>query len=111
MDVSNSSLYDGGSAAVEAVLMALHSRPRANRVVVLQSVHPEYRQILATYLANVEVELVTVPTPGRLAVMSIVNRNPLTPAAGSDADVRLTRSGIPATEPSKYIVIVPAAAS
>ena len=60
MDVSNSSLYDGGSAAAEAVLMAVHATQRSGRVVVAGSVHPEYRQILATYLANLGVELVAV---------------------------------------------------
>ncbi len=63
MDVSNSSLYDGGSAAAEAVLMALSATRRAGRVVIAESLHPEYRQILATYLANLDTELVTVPTP------------------------------------------------
>jgi len=62
-DVSNSSLYDGGSAAAEAVLMALGATRRSARVVVAQSVHPEYRQILATYLANLDAELITVGTP------------------------------------------------
>jgi glycine dehydrogenase subunit 1 len=60
MDVSNSSLYDGGSAAVEAVLMALDVTRRAGRVVVAESVHPEYRQILKTYLANFPTEIVTL---------------------------------------------------
>lgn len=69
MDVSNASLYDGGSAVTEAVLMALTVSQRHSRVVIAGSVHPEYRQILATYLANLEPELVTVPTPnGRLLV-------------------------------------------
>ena len=63
MDVSNSSLYDGGSAAVEAVLMAMAATRRSGRVLVAASVHPEYRQILATYLANQDVELVTLGTP------------------------------------------------
>jgi len=63
MDVSNSSLYDGGSAAAEAVLMAMHATRRSGRLVVAESVHPEYRQILATYLRNLDVELVTVGTP------------------------------------------------
>jgi glycine dehydrogenase subunit 1 len=63
MDVSNASLYDGGSAAVEAVLMALSATRRFGRVVTASSTHPEYRQIIATYLANMNVELVTVPTP------------------------------------------------
>jgi glycine dehydrogenase subunit 1 len=63
MDVSNSSLYDGGSAAAEAVLMALGASGRSARVVVAQSVHPEYRQVLATYLANLNTELITIGTP------------------------------------------------
>ena len=63
MDVSNASLYDGGSAATEAVLMAIHATGRSGRVVTARSVHPEYRQILETYLLNIGVELVTVGTP------------------------------------------------
>src|SRR5206468_8129127 len=52
MDVSNASLYDGGSAVAEAVLMALTVTGRTGRVVLAGSVHPEYRQIVRTYLAN-----------------------------------------------------------
>jgi glycine dehydrogenase subunit 1 len=63
MDYSNSSLYDGGSAAAEAVLMAMSATRRPGRVLIARSVHPEYRQILATYLANLDVELVTLDTP------------------------------------------------
>jgi len=64
MDVSNASLYDGGSAAAEAVLMAINATGRGQRVLVADSVHPEYRQILATYLATLDTELVTIPTAG-----------------------------------------------
>jgi glycine dehydrogenase subunit 1 len=64
MDYSNSSLYDGGSAVAEAVLMAMSVNRRPGRVLVAKSVHPDYRQILATYLANLDVELVTLDTPG-----------------------------------------------
>ncbi|MCG8584482.1 MAG: aminomethyl-transferring glycine dehydrogenase subunit GcvPA [Pirellulales bacterium] len=64
MDVSNASLYDGGSAAAEAVLMAMSSTRRYGRVVTAGSVHPEYRKIVETYLENFETEVVTVETPG-----------------------------------------------
>jgi glycine dehydrogenase subunit 1 len=63
MDVSNASLYDGGSAAVEAAMMCLAATKRHGRVVTAASVHPEYRQILETYLRNLDVELVTIGTP------------------------------------------------
>ncbi len=62
MDVSNASMYDGGSAAAEAVLMAMHATGR-RRIVTAESIHPEHRQILATYLANQGAELVTLETP------------------------------------------------
>ncbi len=62
MDVSNASLYDGGSAVAEAVIMAMQSTRRWNRVVTTASVHPEYRRNLGTYLANLHTELVTVGT-------------------------------------------------
>ena len=60
MDVSNASLYDGGSAVAEAVLMALTVSGRRESVVLAGSVHPEYRLILQTYLANLNCKLVTV---------------------------------------------------
>ncbi|HEU5116227.1 MAG TPA: aminomethyl-transferring glycine dehydrogenase subunit GcvPA, partial [Isosphaeraceae bacterium] len=61
MDVSNASLYDGGSAVAEAVMMAFSVSKRSGRVVVSGSVHPEYRATLKTYLANLAHEVVTVP--------------------------------------------------
>jgi len=63
MDVSNASLYDGGSAAAEAVLMCMSATRRHGKVVTAQNVHPEYRQILKTYFANLDTELVTVGAP------------------------------------------------
>jgi glycine dehydrogenase subunit 1 len=68
MDVSNASLYDGGSAAMEAVLLCMSVTRRSRKVVVAASVHPEYRQIIETYLVNLDAELITVGTPdGKLA--------------------------------------------
>jgi len=68
MDVSNASLYDGGSAAAEAMLMSMSITRRHQRVVTSETVHPEYRQILETYLQGFDTELITLPAPeGRVA--------------------------------------------
>jgi glycine dehydrogenase subunit 1 len=64
MDVANASLYEGGSAVAEAVIMAINITERKGDVIVPDTVHPEYRQVLATYLANLGVKLVTIPCPG-----------------------------------------------
>lgn len=61
MDVSNASLYEGGTALSEAVFMAMRCTRRHRRVVILGSVHPEYRNVVDTYLANLDCEVVTVP--------------------------------------------------
>jgi glycine dehydrogenase subunit 1 len=63
LDVANASLYEGGSSVAEAVMMALTVTRRTGKVVVAESVHPEYRRTLATYLANLEPRVETLPTP------------------------------------------------
>ncbi len=63
MDVSNASLYEGGTAVSEAAFMAMRFTGRHEKVVVLGSVHPEYREVLATYLSNLKCELVVIPAP------------------------------------------------
>jgi glycine dehydrogenase subunit 1 len=63
LDVANASLYEGGSGVAEAVLMALNVADGRREVLVAESVHPEYRQVLATYLANLNAKVVTLPTP------------------------------------------------
>src|ERR1700758_2544559 len=48
MDVANASMYDGSTGAAEAVMMAVRVTGR-HKAVVARSVHPEYREVLATY--------------------------------------------------------------
>src|SRR5262249_43216210 len=67
LDVANASLYEGGSAVAEAIVMALNVMPKRRKVLVAESVHPEYRLGLCTYPANHDIEIGTFPTPnGRL---------------------------------------------
>ncbi|MFO0870557.1 MAG: aminomethyl-transferring glycine dehydrogenase subunit GcvPA [Pirellulales bacterium] len=72
LDVSNASLYDGGSAVAEAALLSMSVTQRPRRVVTTASVHPEYREIIRTYFACLGAELVTVPAPdGRVDLAAL----------------------------------------
>ena len=51
MDVANASMYDGSTAVPEAAMMAVRATGK-RRVLVARSVHPEYREVLATYARN-----------------------------------------------------------
>ncbi len=57
MDVANASLYEGASALAEACLLAARETGRS-RVVVAQSLHPEYRQTVQTYLKQSGIRVV-----------------------------------------------------
>lgn len=67
MEVSNASLYDGASALAEAVLMAVRAnrRSRARKILVPRSLHPVYRQVVATIVSNQNIELVELPFDSR----------------------------------------------
>ena len=66
MDVSNASLYDGASSAAEAVLMSINAM-RRRKVVLPTSLHPEYRSTIATYLENLDAEVIELETPTGIA--------------------------------------------
>ena len=63
LEVANASLYEGGSAVAEAMLMALGITGRTGEVLIAESVHPEYRQTLHTYVANLNCRVKELPTP------------------------------------------------
>jgi glycine dehydrogenase subunit 1 len=60
MEVSNASMYDGASSLAEAVLMA-HRITKRKKVLLSQSVHPEYRRVIQTYIDPDQQEIVLIP--------------------------------------------------
>ncbi|MCK6480675.1 MAG: aminomethyl-transferring glycine dehydrogenase subunit GcvPA [Planctomycetaceae bacterium] len=55
MDVSNASMYEGGSACAEACLMAVRVNGKGRRkILVSRGLHPEYLRITETYLRNIK---------------------------------------------------------
>lgn len=80
MDVSNASLYDGGSALAEAALMAVRiKRSKATRILVPSCVHPFYRKVLHTILGQQGIEIEAVPFDLQQGVVSteqLANINP-----------------------------------
>jgi glycine dehydrogenase subunit 1 len=60
MEAANSSMYDGSTSLAEAALLS-SSVTRNKKIVVSETVHPEYRQVLATYAHGRRLEVVTVP--------------------------------------------------
>jgi glycine dehydrogenase subunit 1 len=61
MDVVNASMYDMGSAAAEAVLMALRVNRGRSKVVLPANMNPLHRKVVETYTWPLGVKLVTVP--------------------------------------------------
>ncbi len=59
MDIANASMYDGGSACAEAILMAHRiARGKKNKALVSNKLNPEYKEVIKTYCWAGEIELI-----------------------------------------------------
>lgn len=56
MDVANATVYDGGTACAEAILMACRVAKKY-KVCVLNSLNPEYKKIIETYTYSQDIEI------------------------------------------------------
>ncbi len=63
LDVTNASLYDGGTALVEAVNLAC-THSKRSRVFVSRGIHPHYREMIQTYAKGSGHEIVEVGLSG-----------------------------------------------
>lgn len=59
-EIANASMYDGASAAAEAVMMASNIK-RKKRVVVSEGLHPDARATIQTYVKHLDIEVVEAP--------------------------------------------------
>ncbi len=57
MEIANASMYDGSTGAAEAIMMAVRVTGR-DGAVIARTVHPEYREVVATYAQHQEIPLV-----------------------------------------------------
>jgi glycine dehydrogenase subunit 1 len=66
MDVSNASVYDGGSGLAEAVLMAIRAnrKTRSRKVLCAGSLNPFYRAATDAIVRNQGIELLELPANG-----------------------------------------------
>ncbi|AKL97221.1 glycine dehydrogenase [decarboxylating] subunit 1 [Clostridium aceticum] len=59
MDITNASMYDGATAALEAGMMAVENTKRKT-LLVSKTVHPEVRKVLDTYIKFRDVNMVEI---------------------------------------------------
>jgi glycine dehydrogenase subunit 1 len=60
LDIANASMYEGATGAAEAVLMA-HRLTGKPKVFVARTLHPQYREVIRTYIKNLGIEAVEIP--------------------------------------------------
>jgi glycine dehydrogenase subunit 1 len=61
VDIVNASMYNGSTAAAEAVRMALRVKRGRNKVLVAASTHPEVKDVIRTWLLGTNASLVEIP--------------------------------------------------
>jgi len=61
LDVSNASLYDGHTAAVEAAVIALNSGAKKDTILYSATLHPHTIEVLRTYFEDLPVILEEIP--------------------------------------------------
>ena len=59
MEIANASMYDGSTGAAEAIMMAVRVTGR-DGAVIARTVHPEYREVIATYAQHQEIPLTEI---------------------------------------------------
>ncbi len=93
MDVSNASVYDGASAAAEAVAMCMERKRK--KILISASIDPEVMRTIQTYCLGSEIQLQTVP----------VNKDGLTDFEALRNMLNETTAGFYLQQPNYYGLI------
>ncbi len=72
LDIANASLYDGATAMIEAVLLAVGPGGRGE-VVISQAVDPQYRRVLRTYAHARGFSVIEVPAANGVTDLERLN--------------------------------------
>ena len=81
LDVANASLYDGATAAAEAMVMAVQATNR-DRIAVAGSVHPETLRVLQTFAEGRRIAVDVIPARDGLITAADVEQQITTEHAG-----------------------------
>jgi glycine cleavage system P protein (glycine dehydrogenase) subunit 1 len=74
MEVSNASHYDGATAMSEAVLLALNvASGKRNKIVLSPAVHPQYREVVKTYLRGTHAAIIAGDEDGTADIAQLTS--------------------------------------
>ena len=90
MEVANASLYEGASALAEACILAVRETGRM-RLVLAQTIHPEYRQAVHTYFKRSSVR-----------ILEATHRDGVTDLAAAEAQVNSDVAAVVAQIPNAF---------
>lgn len=74
MEIANASLYEGATATVEAMMMAMRIT-RKKKIYVSESLHPEYRQVVQTYMKAMDENVHWLPMNQGLSQLPPIEDN------------------------------------
>ena len=74
MEATNASMYDGATAAVEAMFMLVSSSKKKNRVLISATISENVRKVVETYTKFHGIDLTVVPEKDGVTDLDILNK-------------------------------------